>query len=390
MSEIVIAGGGTGGHVFPGLAVAEELRRMGAAVSWVGAARGLEASVVPAAGIPLRLLNVTGIVARSRSAQVAAALRLMVALARAFVHLQRRQATAVLSVGGYASLPAAIAAAALGIPLVVQEQNARPGLANRLLAPWAVAITCGFVEAARAFPSLPAIWTGNPIRPEFFAVPAPPRDELAVLVLGGSQGSAFLNRVLPPAFARLAVSGHAPRILHQAGARSEVEVRARYASVGVPAEVVGFLARPAEALARVTLVVARAGALTVSELAAARRAALLVPFAAAAHGHQADNAYALAATGAAEVIAEERATPDRLALTLARLVSDRDQLITRGQAGAALARPDAACAVAQIVLQASGQTSPRPSAARNVGTQAHDRCLGGPGAVVPAPIGSGA
>jgi UDP-N-acetylglucosamine--N-acetylmuramyl-(pentapeptide) pyrophosphoryl-undecaprenol N-acetylglucosamine transferase len=367
VSTIVIAGGGTGGHVFPGLAVVDELRRIGATVSWVGAARGLEAALVPEAGISIRLLHVTGLAARSRGAQLGALVRLVVAFGCSCAHLQRVQAAAVLSVGGYACVPAALAAGALGIPLVVQEQNARPGLANRLLAPWAVAITCGFAETAHAFPSLPALLTGNPVRPEFFAVPEPPRDELAVLVLGGSQGSAFLNQALPDAFARLAAHGHAPRILHQAGARAQVEVRARYAALGVPAEVVGFLARPAEALARVTLVVARAGALTVSELAAARRAALLIPFAAAAHGHQADNAQALAATGAAEVLAEERATPERLALALARLVADPAQLVQRGRAGAALARSDAARAVAHAVVQASGQAIAAPAAARGGG-----------------------
>ena len=351
MSAVLIVGGGTGGHLFPGLAVAGELRRLGAAVSWLGAARGLEASRVPAAGIPVRLLPVTGAVGRSPAAQAGAALRLVPALAAALRHLLRERPAAVLSVGGYAALPGALAAAALQLPLVVQEQNAVPGVSNRLLAPWSAGIACGFREALAALPSLPARFTGNPVREAFFSVPPPRTVPLTVLVLGGSQGSAFLNRAVPEAFAELARSRALPRIVHQAGERWAGEVRQRYAVLGVPAEVRGFLDAPADALAGATLVVARAGALTVCELAAARRAALLVPFAAAAHGHQLRNAQALAATGAAEVLEEAEATPLRLAAALAALLASPESLAARGQAGFRLAAPDAAAAVARFVLE---------------------------------------
>jgi UDP-N-acetylglucosamine--N-acetylmuramyl-(pentapeptide) pyrophosphoryl-undecaprenol N-acetylglucosamine transferase len=352
VSTVVIAGGGTGGHLFPGLAVAMELRQAGVEITWLGARRGLEATRIPAAGFPIRLLAVTGAVGRSPLARVGAALRMAPAVLQAAAFLLRRRAGAVLSVGGYASLPGALAAALLGVPVVLQEQNARPGVANRFLAPWASAIACGFAEAVAAFPSLPAHWTGNPVRAEFFAVPAPPLDPLAVLVMGGSQGSAFLNRVMPLAFA--ASPGARPRILHQAGPRWEEEVRQRYAEAGVAAEVVGFLEEPARALTLTALVVARAGALTIAELAAARRAALLVPFAAAAHAHQLANANALAATGAAEVVEEAEATPPALAAVLARLLAQPEALIQRGQSGGRLARADAATAVARMVREAAG------------------------------------
>ena len=351
MSTVMIVGGGTGGHLFPGLAVAEALRRLGTAVSWLGASRGLEATRVPAAGIPVRLLPVTGAVGRSAAAQAGATLRVVPCLAISLRHLLHERPSVVLSVGGYASLPGALAAATLQLPLVVQEQNALPGVTNRLLAPWSTGIACGFRAALAAFPSLPAVWTGNPVRDAFFRVPPPRTAPLTVLVLGGSQGSAFLNRMVPEALAELGHGRPLPRVVHQAGERWVGEVQQRYAALGVPAEVRGFLEAPAEALASASLVIARAGALTVSELAAARRAALLVPFAAAAHGHQLHNARALAATGAAEVVEEAEATPARLAAALAALLASPEALAARGQAGFALAVPDAARAVARFVLE---------------------------------------
>ncbi|MDD5562093.1 MAG: undecaprenyldiphospho-muramoylpentapeptide beta-N-acetylglucosaminyltransferase [Thermoanaerobaculaceae bacterium] len=354
MTEIVIAGGGTGGHLFPGLAVAAELERAGAGVSWLGAQRGMEAVRVPQAGIPIRLLAVSGAVARSRGEQAAAALQLLPAIVRALAFLARRRAAAVLAVGGYASLPGALAAGALGLPVVLQEQNARPGVANRFLAPWSVAVACGFAEAVAAFPSLPARWTGNPVRPEFFSVPAPRTAPVSVLVTGGSQGSAFLNAALPDAFAELARRGSLPRVVHQAGPRWAAEVRERYAVRGTPAEVVAFLERPAEAMAEAVLVIARAGALTIAELAAARRAALLVPFAAAAHGHQLANARAFAATGGADVLQEHEATTSRIAAALAAMLAAPEALVERGVAAGRLARPDAAAAVARLVLERTG------------------------------------
>lgn len=357
MIELVIAGGGTGGHLFPGLAVASELARAGATVSWLGARRGLEATRVPEAGIPLRLLAVTGAVGRSRRAQAAATLRVVPAVIQAVGFLLRRRASALLAVGGYASVPGALAADLLGVPVVLQEQNALPGVANRLLAPWSVAVACGFASTVAAFPSLPARWTGNPVRPEFFTVPPPPAAPPAVLVLGGSQGSAFLNRALPAAFAELGRRGPLPHVVHQSGSRWAEEVRERYAAYGVVAEVVPFLERPATAMAAAALVVARAGALTIAELAAARRAALLVPFAAAAHGHQLANALALAATGAAEVLPEREATPAALASALERLLASPERLGERGRAAAVLARPDAAHEVAAMVLRAGGRAT---------------------------------
>ncbi len=354
MTEVVIAGGGTGGHLFPGLAVAAELRRAGAGVSWLGARRGIEVERVPRAGIPLLALPVTGATGKRFADQLGSLLRMPPAVLAAGRFLLRRQADAVMAVGGYAAVPGAIAASALGLPLVIQEQNALPGVTTRFLAPWATAIACGFETAVAAFPSLPARWTGNPVRAEMFAVPPVSTAVVSVLVMGGSQGSAFLNRALPEAFALLAARGPLPRIVHQAGSRWEGEVRERYAAAGLSAEVVGFIERPDRALAQASLVVARSGALTVCELAAARRPALLVPFAAAAHGHQSLNAQVLARTGAAWVLEERHATPAALAAALAELLAAPGRLAELGERGAALAKPDAARDIAQLVLSRAG------------------------------------
>jgi len=354
VTEVVIAGGGTGGHLFPGLAVAEELRRAGCGVAWLGARRGLEVERVPREGIPLLALPITGATGRRAADQAGALLRMPPAVIRAACFLLHRQADAVMAVGGYAAVPGAMAASALGLPLVVQEQNALPGVTNRLLAPWATAIACGFESAVAAFPSLPARFTGNPVRAAMFTVPPASGSVVGVLVMGGSQGSAFLNRVMPEAFALLAATRPLPRILHQAGARWETEVRERYAAVKVKAEVVGFIERPERALADASLVVARSGALTVCELAAARRPALLVPFAAAAHGHQSLNAKALSRTGAARVIEEAQGSPEVIAAALAELLAEPSRLAAMGERGAALARPDAARDIAALVLQRAG------------------------------------
>lgn len=353
--RVLIAGGGTGGHLYPGLAVAQRLLSVGAEVFWLGARGGLEAKKLPGLPIPHKLLSVSGAVGVSVTTKVRSFLRLGPAFLSARAFLARVQPHVVLSVGGYAAFPGAAAAAAAGTPLVIQEQNAWPGLTHRLMAPWAAAIACGFPQAVEAFPSLPAHFTGNPVREEFFHVPPAPETR-ALLVLGGSQGSQVLNRLLPEALA-LIPPDRRPRVLHQAGEKWEGEVKARYQTLGVEARVVGFLPQPWEALADVPLVVARAGALTVSELAAAGRAAILVPFARAAHGHQLANARALAATGAALILEERQATAPALANLLTTLFDDLPALASRASQAKALAQPDATEKVVELLFRASRKPS---------------------------------
>lgn len=349
--RVLIAGGGTGGHVYPGLAMAQRLLSLGAEVVWLGARAGLEARKLAGLPIPHKLLSVSGAVGVSLAAKARSFLRLGPAFVAARAFLARVRPDVVLSVGGYAAFPGAAAAAAAGIPLVIQEQNAWPGLTHRLMAPWAAAIACGFPQAVEAFPSLPARFTGNPVREEFFHLPPAP-EKPNLLVLGGSQGSQVLNRLLPEAMA-LVPPERRPQLVHQAGEKWEQEVKDRYQALGVAAHVVGFMPQPWEALQDVPLVVARAGALTVCELAAAGRAAILVPFARAAHGHQLANARALAATGAAWVVEEEQATAAVLANLLTTLFADLSALARQASQAKALARPDATAQVVDLLFRAS-------------------------------------
>lgn len=354
-AKVVVAGGGTGGHIFPGLAVADELTRRDIAVHWLGARRGLEAELVAERGIPITLVDLEGISARRPAAAAQAVALLPRAVVRCLSTLLDLEPVAVLGVGGYASAAGMVAAAALGIPCVLQEQNSVPGMTNRFLAPWADLICCGFVDALASFPSLPAEWTGNPVRADFFAVSdvaptAPPR----LLVLGGSQGSLFLNRTVPRALSELKRRGVDVVVRHQTGARWSEVVATNYADLGLAGEVRAFLPQPWDAVAGADLVVARAGALTVAELAAAGRGALLVPFAAAAGNHQEHNARAFERAGGAVVLTEQEATPQRVADILGELLGDPERLRELGRRARQVALPNAAGRIADRLLAIGG------------------------------------
>ena len=351
----LIAGGGTGGHIFPGLAVVAELETMGVACHWLGARRGLEAELVGKRGIPITLVDLEGIHARGPAAAARAAAQLPAAVVAAVSTLLRLRPKVVLGVGGYASSAGVLAAGALGIPWVLQEQNAIPGWTNRFLAPWADAVCCGFADAVAHFPSLAAEWTGNPVRREFFTTgPVPGNRPPRLVVLGGSQGSLFLNRTVPQALARLRELGMEVAVRHQAGVRWTEVVRTSYQDLDLEAEVSAFLSEPWQALAEADLVVARAGALTIAELAAAGRGALLVPFAAAAGNHQEHNARSLERRGGAQVMSEIEATPAAVARVLAGLLADPGRLAAMGQASRRAALPDAAQRIARRLLATGG------------------------------------
>jgi len=348
---VVVAGGGTGGHIFPGLAVARELQALGARAHWLGAKKGLEAELVGQRGVPLTLVDLEGFHGRGVVAVLRALGLMPHAVATSIQTLLEIEPAAVLGVGGYASGAGLMAAGLLGIPYVLQEQNSVPGLTNRFLAPWSALVCCGFVDAVDAFPSLPAEWTGNPVRESFFKVlPVSPATPPRLLILGGSQGSLFLNRTLPRAIAILRQRGSSPRVRHQAGVRWADVVRTSYQDLAIDAEVAAFLSEPWTALAEADLVVARSGALTVSELAAAGRGALLVPFAAAAGGHQLHNARSLERAGAAVVLTEDQATPERVAATLQQLLVAPDRLRAMGGCARGVSLPDAARRIAERVL----------------------------------------
>jgi len=352
----VIAGGGTGGHIFPGLAVARELKAREVDVHWLGARRGLEAELVAERNIPITLVDLEGIHARSPSAAARALARLPGAVATSVRTLVKlKPLTAVVGVGGYASTAGMVAAGLLGVPTVLQEQNSIPGWVNRFLAPFSDLICCGFEDALTAFPSLSAEWTGNPVRADFFAVPdVSPQDPPRLLILGGSQGSLFINRTLPRALASLRDDGLQIEVRHQAGVRWAEVVRTAYQDLKLEAKVTAFLAQPWQAFAEADLVVARSGALTVSELAAAGRGALLIPFAAAAGNHQEFNARSLEKAGGATVVTEHEAMPLRVAMILGKLLRDHEALREMGRGARKVALPNAASRIADRVLSIGG------------------------------------
>jgi UDP-N-acetylglucosamine--N-acetylmuramyl-(pentapeptide) pyrophosphoryl-undecaprenol N-acetylglucosamine transferase len=253
---VVIAGGGTGGHIFPGLAVARELKAREVDVHWLGARRGLEAELVAERNIPITLVDLEGIHARSPSAAALALAKLPGAVATSVRTLVKlKPLTAVVGVGGYASTAGMVAAGLLGVPTVLQEQNSIPGWVNKFLAPFSDLICCGFEDALKAFPSLSAEWTGNPVRVDFFEVPdATPQDPPRLLILGGSQGSLFINRTLPRALASLRDDGLQIEVRHQAGVRWAEVVRTAYQDLKLEAKVTAFLAQPWQAFAEADLV----------------------------------------------------------------------------------------------------------------------------------------
>ncbi|MCP4896812.1 MAG: undecaprenyldiphospho-muramoylpentapeptide beta-N-acetylglucosaminyltransferase [bacterium] len=352
---VVIAGGGTGGHIFPGLAVAEALSAVEVDVHWLGVRRGLEAELVAQHGIPISLVDLEGIHGRSSAAVLRVAGQLPAAASAALSLLANKRPFAVLGVGGYASAAGVAAAGMLGIPWVLQEQNSIPGWTNRSLAPWADSICCGFEDALGYFQSLPSEWTGNPVRPDFFSIEdLVPHDPPRLLVLGGSQGSLFLNQTVPRALALMRSIGTTLEVRHQAGPRWADVVQTSYQDLALEASVCPFLDEPWQSLSNADVVIARAGALTVSELAAAGRPSLLIPFGAAAANHQEFNARSMQRAGGSLVITEAEAAPDHVAAELDDLLRNSDRLITMARNARSVAREGAATRIAAKILAIGG------------------------------------
>jgi UDP-N-acetylglucosamine--N-acetylmuramyl-(pentapeptide) pyrophosphoryl-undecaprenol N-acetylglucosamine transferase len=355
---VMIMAGGTGGHVFPALAIAGELRASRNIV-WLGTERGIEARLVPAAGYAVEWIEVEGLRGKGLGRWLAAPLRLARAVAQARRALRRRRPHVVLGCGGFVSGPGGIAARLTGVPLVVHEQNAVAGLTNRCLAHFAARVAEGFPGSFP--PSRGALFVGNPVRPEIAALPAPRRrfearnGTMRLFVFGGSQGASALNRLVPAALALLP-DGRRPRVLHQTGAKDVAATEAAYRTAGIAADVRAFVDDMAAAYADADLVVSRAGASTVAELTAAGVGSILVPFPAAVDDHQTRNAEWLGRVGAAQVVSETGLTAAELANRLATLFgSGRPRLLAMAEAARALARPDAAQRVAEICLAVEGQ-----------------------------------
>ncbi|MCC5795024.1 MAG: undecaprenyldiphospho-muramoylpentapeptide beta-N-acetylglucosaminyltransferase [Chromatiales bacterium] len=356
-APVLIMAGGTGGHVFPALAVAEELRRRQHPVVWLGTGRGLEARLVPAAGFAFEQLRVQGLRRRGALAWLVAPFTLVLALLDALRVIRRCRPRLVLGMGGYASGPGGLAAWLLRLPLVIHEQNAVAGLTNRLLARFAREVLQAFPGSFS--PRIGARTVGNPVRPDISALPAPEsrladrQGPLRLLVLGGSQGARAINLVVPAAVAALP-AGRRPIVRHQSGSLTLQETLAAWRAVGVEARVEPFIENMAEAYGWADLVIARSGALTIAELCAAGLPALLVPYPTAVDDHQTRNAGALVAAGAAELLPQADLTAGRLSARLEALLSDREELRRRAFAARELARPDATAAITDACLAAGG------------------------------------
>ncbi|MCC7258610.1 MAG: undecaprenyldiphospho-muramoylpentapeptide beta-N-acetylglucosaminyltransferase [Gammaproteobacteria bacterium] len=344
--------GGTGGHVFPALAVARALRARQEQVVWLGTRTGLEARIVPAEGFELETIRVAGLRRKGIVAWLVAPWRLAVALADALAVVRRRRPKVVLGMGGFASGPGGVAAWLTARPLVIHEQNAVAGLTNRLLAGLAR-------EVLEAFPGSfsgrrGALLTGNPVRDDIAALPAPEerlagrQGALRLLVLGGSQGARVLNETVPRALASLPVSAR-PEVWHQAGEATLALAREGYAAAGVAARVEPFIGDMAAAYGWADLVVCRAGALTIAELCAAGLGALLVPFPGAVDDHQTRNAAHFVAAGAGVLLPQATLSSARLAAEIAAV--DRGIALERCTRARSLARPGATGQIATLCQQ---------------------------------------
>ncbi|MFW5875217.1 MAG: undecaprenyldiphospho-muramoylpentapeptide beta-N-acetylglucosaminyltransferase [Myxococcota bacterium] len=369
IGRVIVAGGGTGGHLFPGLAVVEELRRRepGLEVLFVGTARGIEARLLPARSEKLELLAVRPLKGRGAGDLLRGLGVLPGAVGHAASIVRRFQPDLVLGVGGYAAGPVIAAAATLGRPTALLEQNAHVGLTNRLLAPLIGRAYVTFPRTAARFPDKRVRVCGNPVRRAFVdaarrAMTDPAGFEArsrTILVLGGSQGARALNETVPGALALARLHERGYEVVHQSGEAMRDAVEARYAELGIPARVVPFIDDMARAYADAAVVVGRAGATTVAELCAIGRPAILVPYPHAADDHQRKNAEALEAEGAARCIPQEELSAERLAGTLEPVLADPGRRRTMAEAARRFGRPDAAAAIVDDLCDWLGCTEVR-------------------------------
>lgn len=347
----LVMAGGTGGHIFPGLAVADTLRQRGWRVHWLGNASGMEATLVPPHGFPFETIDFSGVRGKGFATLAVLPLRLLKAFWQSIVVIRRVKPDVVVGLGGYIAFPAGMMSVLLGKPLVLHEQNSVAGMVNKVLAG----------VADRVFTAFPGVlkkaqWVGNPLRVEFLQQPDPATrfagrsGPLRVLVLGGSLGAKALNDTVPRALA-LIPAERRPQVIHQSGARQIDALRANYESAGMQAELTPFIEDTARAFAEADLVICRAGASTVTEIAAVGAPALFVPFPAAVDDHQTANARFLVDQGAGMLLAQKDMTPERLADLLQKI--ERSTLFSYGLEAKKLEKLDAAARVADACEELS-------------------------------------
>ncbi len=354
VKRVMIMAGGTGGHVFPALAVAEELKQRQVDVVWMGTEKGIEARLVPEAGIPLSFIGVAGLRGNGVLGWLMAPFRVLKAIWQARSILRDTDADVVLGLGGFASGPGGVAAWLMKKPLLIHEQNAIPGLTNKLLARLAKQVLTGFPNSFDA--KVEAEWVGNPVRKQIEDLPMPhlrqseKQGRLKLLVLGGSLGARSLNSVVPEAIKQIGQATR-PEIRHQSGSKHIDDCRAAYQQAGVEADVLEFISDMAEAYAWADLVICRAGALTVAEVAAAGVASILVPYPYAVDDHQTHNASILVDEGAAELVADTALNAVDLAQMIMRFDNDREGLLTMANAARHVAKIGTAGYIADLCME---------------------------------------
>ena len=356
--RILIAGGGTGGHLYPGIAVAKELLSQypDAQITFVGTARGIEARVIPREGFGLDLIRSSGLKGKSLTTAIRGALIAPVSLIDAWSIVSQRQPDLVIGVGGYSSGPVVLVAWLRGVPTMVLEQNAVPGLTNRLLARFVRAAAVTF-DSTKTFFGEKGFVSGNPVRAEFVADSQPTEaksDEpsgVQVLVFGGSQGAHAINLAMVEAAPELAAGSPRLRLTHQTGERDVEMVRAAYAAAGIQADVQPFFYDMGRRVGAADLIICRAGATTIAEISAAAKPAILIPLPTATDDHQRRNAEALAAAGAAEVLLQSEATGPVLAGRIKQLAVDAECRARLSAQARKFARPDAAKVIADRAME---------------------------------------
>ena len=354
---ILILAGGTGGHVYPALAVARALQAQSREVVWLGTHRGLESRVVPAAGIPIEWVAVSGLRGKGAVTLLLAPFRLAYALWQSLAVMLRHRPAAVLGMGGFVSGPGGLAAWLTRRPLVIHEQNAVAGLTNRLLARLARVVLQAFPGSFNSRKTVETV--GNPVRADISAITDPDQrladrsGPVRLLVLGGSQGALALNETVPAALALLPDEMQ-PIVRHQTGETTAAQARAAYAEHGIEADLEPFIEDMAEAYAWADLVICRAGALTVAELSAAGLPAIFIPFPAAVDDHQTANARPMVDAGAAEILQQSGMSGESLAGMMKRFLGSRDELLARARKARSLAMPDSLARITQHCLAAAG------------------------------------
>ncbi len=350
----IVAGGGTGGHVIPALAIAQELRsRYNAHVVFVGTARGIETRLVPAAGFELHLIEVGGLNRVDFATRLKTVLDLPRAVMASAKLIREFRPNVMIGVGGYASGPAMLAAAMMNIPTVAFEPNVVPGFANRMVAPMVRAAAVHFEQTCHYFRNCHV--TGVPVRREFFDLARRPKDARpTLLVFGGSQGATAINRAVLESLTRLMEAVPSVYVIHQTGERDYPEAQIAYLQARLAAEVSPFIDDMPHAFARADLVLCRSGASTVAEIAAAGKPAIFVPLPTAADDHQRHNAATLAAGGAARLLPQAELTGERLVAEVASLLIDREALARMSEAARGFAHPDAAAKIASLAARVAG------------------------------------